>query len=276
MSDGGASKNIKEELQRIAGSERVSHAYIFEGEDRGLLLENAKAFAKMLQAGPADVIFPEHEKPNLISVEDIRTVNRSVYIRPYGSLKKVYIIEEAEKMNEAAQNALLKTLEEPPEYIVFLLLTFSAKALLETIRSRSVKILMDTEERLLAEDEDTKEAQALVLDILKSAPNMDARTRISLTERAVKLKNRYEFILSDLTGFIRDVLYYKASKDPELIADRSREALVKLFSERVSYEGADRILEELKTVRRRMDANVNMDITLEILLDTIRGEAGRK
>jgi hypothetical protein len=62
-----------------------------------------------------DIIYVQHEKPNTVSVDDIRDqVNRDIDVKPYASRYKIYIIDEAEKMNVQAQNALLKTIEEPP------------------------------------------------------------------------------------------------------------------------------------------------------------------
>lgn len=90
-----------------------------------------------------DIIYLTHEKPATISVDDIRSqINSDIVIRPYNSDYKVYIVDEAEKMNEQAQNALLKTIEEPPSYAVILLLTTNAQAFLPTIRSRC--ILLET------------------------------------------------------------------------------------------------------------------------------------
>ena len=86
-----------------------------------------------------DIIYLTHEKPNTISVADIREqINHDIEIKPYSSKYKVYIVDEAEKMNQQAQNALLKTIEEPPAYAVILLLTTNADAFLQTIRSRCV------------------------------------------------------------------------------------------------------------------------------------------
>ena len=80
-----------------------------------------------------------HEKPNTISVDDIRVqVNDDIAIRPYSSKYKVYIIADADVMTVQAQNALLKTIEEPPAYAVIMLLTENAEVLLPTIRSRCV------------------------------------------------------------------------------------------------------------------------------------------
>ena len=84
-----------------------------------------------------------HENPNQISVDDVRQqINNDIVIRPYSSSHKVYIVDEAEKMNIAAQNALLKTIEEPPEYAVILLLTTNIDAFLPTILSRCITLEM--------------------------------------------------------------------------------------------------------------------------------------
>ena len=98
-----------------------------------------------LQAGRErkhpDIIRVTHEKPNSISVDDIRTqVNNTVDIKPYQGPYKVYIIPQADLMTPQAQNAILKTIEEPPAYAVFLLLTENAEMLLPTINSRCVML----------------------------------------------------------------------------------------------------------------------------------------
>ena len=103
-----------------------------------------------------DIIYVSHEKPNTIGVDDIRTqINNDIVIKPYSSRYKVYIVDEAEKMNQQAQNALLKTIEEPPAYpgtrikvfgisflntLVILLLTTNADSFLPTILSRCITL----------------------------------------------------------------------------------------------------------------------------------------
>ena len=90
-----------------------------------------------------DIIRVTHEKPNTISVEDIRgQLNGDIQIKPYSSSYKIYIVDEAEKLSPQAQNALLKTIEEPPEYVVILLLTTNSAAFLPTILSRCVMLNM--------------------------------------------------------------------------------------------------------------------------------------
>ena len=154
---------IKEQLQGAIRSGKIGHAYIISGEGRSGKEFVAKTFAQaLLCENPVitgdtgieacgechsckqakalshpDIIYVTHEKPNTIGVDDVRQgIGETVQIKPYSGQHKIYIIEEAEKLTAQAQNALLRTLEEPPEYVVFLLLTTGTGTLLPTIISR--------------------------------------------------------------------------------------------------------------------------------------------
>ena len=152
---------IIEHLEKAIRMDKVSHAYILNGPAECGKMMIAEAFAMALQceknqAEPClecrsckqaldhnqpDIIYVRHEKPNTISVDDIRTqLNNDIVIKPYSSRYKVYIVDEAEKMNQQAQNALLKTIEEPPAYAVILLLTTNADSFLPTILSRCITL----------------------------------------------------------------------------------------------------------------------------------------
>ena len=153
--------DVVEHLKNAMKMDKVSHAYIFNGEKGCGKKTLAREFAKALQCqgegerpcgqcqscrqadghNQPDIIEVSHDKPNTIGVDDIREqVVGDVQVRPYSSPYKVYIIPEAEKMNQQAQNALLKTIEEPPEYVVILLLTTNAASFLPTILSRCVML----------------------------------------------------------------------------------------------------------------------------------------
>ena len=140
---------------------RVSHAYIICGEADSGRRSLALSFAKTLQCEEGkidpcnhcrsciqvdsgshpDIIFVEHEKPQLISVDDIRNnVVNTIDIKPYSGKYKIYIIEDGEMMNTAAQNSLLKTIEEPPEYGIIIILTTTLDKLLPTIISRCITL----------------------------------------------------------------------------------------------------------------------------------------
>lgn len=157
-------------LQTAILQEKVSHAYIFQGvpgtgkrtladafaaalqcdtlaeKDRDALMPEevnscgeCRSCHQILRHNNPDIVYVVHEKEKTISVDDIREqVVGDISIRPYNGRRKVYIIQDAQLINPQAQNALLKTLEEPPEYAVILLLTTNAGVFLDTIRSRCV------------------------------------------------------------------------------------------------------------------------------------------
>ena len=94
-----------------------------------------------------------HEKPNSISIDEIRQqLILDVDIKPYNSEYKIYIIPEADKMTPQAQNALLKTIEEPPSYAVIILLTENVDGLLPTIQSRCIRLDMKVVDDALVKD----------------------------------------------------------------------------------------------------------------------------
>ena len=157
-------EQIKDHLTHTIEQGKISHAYVINGERFSGKEFIANVFAMALQCehpdgvepcqqchsckqalsgNQPDIIRVTHEKPNTIGVDDIRTqINTDISIKPYSSPRKIYIIQEGEKMTAQAQNALLKTLEEPPAYAVILILTTNMDALLPTILSRCVVLNM--------------------------------------------------------------------------------------------------------------------------------------
>ena len=154
-------EQIIEHLQNAIRLNKVSHAYILDGEEGSGKMLLASAFAQTLQCeqggtepcgkchsciqaesrNQPDIIRVTHEKPGSIGVDDIRDqLCSDILIRPYSSPWKIYIVDEAEKMTVQAQNALLKTIEEPPAYGIVLLLTENSEAFLPTILSRCVTL----------------------------------------------------------------------------------------------------------------------------------------
>ena len=154
-------EQIKEHFQNAAAIGKVSHAYILSGEAGMGKKTLANAFAmtllceeggkepcmhchackQVLSGNHPDLIYVTHEKPASMGVDDIREqINDTIMVRPYSSQYKIYIVDEAQKMTVQAQNALLKTIEEPPAYAVIMLLTTNPDAFLQTILSRCVQL----------------------------------------------------------------------------------------------------------------------------------------
>lgn len=317
-------EQLKEHLQNAISMNKVSHAYIINGERSSGKEFVAKVFAATLQCekgetepcmechsckqalsgNQPDIIFVSHEKPNTISVEDIRTqINNDIVIKPYSSPKKIYIINEGEKMTVQAQNALLKTLEEPPEYAIIMILTSNVDTLLPTILSRCVvlnmkpvpdnkvkKFLMEELEipdykanicvafargnigkaKMLATSEEFDKVKEEAVTLVKYINDME----ISEIVKAIKKISEYKFDVTDyldiLSVWYRDVLLFKATKDANSLIFKDELQFIRRTADRSTYEGIEIIVKALQQAKRRLEANVNFDLTMELLLLTIQ------
>lgn len=317
-------EQIKGHLQNALSTGKISHAYIINGEKSSGKEFIAKVFAMALQCerqgdepcqechsckqaltdNHPDIIRVTHEKPNTISVDDIRAkVNNDVAIKPYSRPYKVYILSEAEKMTVQAQNALLKTLEEPPSYAVILLLTSNVDALLPTILSRCVVLNMKPvaddlvkqylmekmqvpdykaevcvafargnigKAKALASSEDFENVKAEALSLLKYIQDMELGEVIA----AIKRINEYRLEVNDYLDicaiWYRDALLFKATHDVNHLVFREEIQALRHTAQHSSYEGIETILKALDTAKRRLDANVNFELTMELLMQTIQ------
>ncbi len=319
-------KNIIQYIQNAVKTDKVSHAYILNGEKGSGKKLLANLFAMSLQCrdreedGDAcgqcqsckqavsgnqpDIIRVTHEKPNTLSIDDIREqVNNDIVIKPYSSRYKIYIIADADLMTVQAQNALLKTIEEPPEYAVILLLTENAEVLLPTIRSRCVmlklrnikdqlikKYLMEQMQIpdykadvcvafaqgnmgkaiMLATSEHFNEIKEEAVHLLREVNEMD----IDDLSAAVKRINTYKLDITDYLDVIavwyRDVLLYKATKNVDRVVFSDQLRYIKDRASKSSYEGIENILDAIEKAKSRLKANVNFDLTMELLLLTIK------
>lgn len=310
-------------LKNAVKQNKVSHAYIFNGEKGSGKKTLALEFAKMLECREADppcgkcrsclqaesgnhpdIIKILHEKPGSIGVEDIREqLIGDVQIKPYSGPYKIYIVPDAERMTVQAQNALLKTIEEPPAYAVILLLTTNASAFLPTILSRCVMITMrpvpDEQVRQylmehvqipdyqadicvafaqgnigkavqLASSDTFQEIKTAALHLAKHIPDME----ISEINQNVKDVSVFKVEIQDyldlLAIWYRDALYFKATNDGNGMVFKDHLDTIVSQTRKASYEGISRILDALQKAKQRLDANVNFDLTMELLFLTIK------
>lgn len=317
-------KDILKYISSAVENNRVSHAYILNGE-RGSgkrMLANLFAMTLLCESGNSepcgkchscrqaesgnhpDIIRVTHEKPNSISVDDIRTqVNNTVDIKPYQGPYKVYIIPQADLMTPQAQNAILKTIEEPPAYAVFLLLTENAEMLLPTINSRCVmlklrnikdtlirKYLMENLEIpdykadmctafaqgnvgraiMLANSEHFNEIREEAVQLLKHIHDMELSEIVATVKNISVYKLEITDYLDIIMIWYRDVLLYKATKEIDKVVFKDQLQSIKEQARKSSYEGIELILESLEKAKARLKANVNFDLVMELLFLTIK------
>ena len=302
---------------------KVAHAYLIHGEKGTGKKMLAGLFAKTLQCeaggtdpcgtcrsciqcdsgNQPDIIWVTHEKPTVISVDDIREqVNNDIIIKPYSSRYKIYIIPEAELMNAAAQNAILKTIEEPPEYAIIMLLTNNLDKMLPTILSRCITLnlkpvgeldMMEYLSRMgvpqakakfcvgfafgnlgkavrLATSEEYNEIKHDCVQILKDINRMEIYDLIDAVKKMSKYKLDIYDYLDIMMMWYRDILMLKVSGSPDKLLFKEEYATLKQQANYISYEGIENVLKALDKVKVRLEANVNFDIAMELLLLTIK------
>ena len=317
-------EDIIAHLQQSIRADKVSHAYLFGGE-RGLGKGRlAAAFAQTLQCqekgvrpcgvcpsckkmssgNHPDIRFVSHEKPASISVEEIREqVVNDIVIRPYESRFKIYIIDDADKMTPQAQNALLKSVEEPPAYGILMLLADNPEVLLPTILSRCVRLNLKpvSDDKIrdylmrhlqipdyqadiqaafaqgnagraarIARSPEFMELVAGAVRLMKRSRQMEASEMIEALRRMASDKQSIYDELDVFEMWFRDVLMFKATREVDSLVFRDEIRAITERAETSSYEGLQKILKALQTAAARLRANVNFELTMELLFLTIR------
>ena len=151
-------KRVKLSLENLIKDSRLPHAIIIEGDEgtgrHTLALETARAAVCTGENAPCNEcrdctlalhsnhpdieIFVPEEKKKALTVEQIRKIKANSFVKAHRNGKKIFIIEKADLLSEVSQNALLKTIEEPPQDILFILICETSAKLLETVISRCV------------------------------------------------------------------------------------------------------------------------------------------
>lgn len=262
---------IKSVLINSVKASRINHAYIFEGQAGVGRFSAALAFSKAIlcenkQDGKAcgvcksctmaeaqshpdirivsNELYDESSTSKDILVGTIREMKKEIYIKPFYSERKIYIVPKAETINETAQNSLLKVFEEPPEYCTVILITDNINAFLPTILSRAVDIRFNALPSETVEDylrdnfsvaEEIIKTKAAMSDgsigdaiSLMSDEKADGDRDLIITEicklSASSGRNLYdiinklkgfsqnsEFMMKTITMWFRDCLYFKQS-----------------------------------------------------------------
>lgn len=316
--------NIIGFLQKTIEMDKVSHAYMINGSTGSGKLRIAKAFAAALQCEKGgsdaccechackqslsenhpDIIRLVREKISTIGVNEVREqINNDVSVKPYSGRYKIYIIEDAQLMTAQAQNALLKTIEEPPEYAVFLLLTSNKDALLQTITSRCVTLnLRPVNTRLIREyllkNFDLSEYDANVCAAFAQG-NVGKAEKLANSDKFNKLKDEAMELLKDISSkeiydvieevkyltefkvdiedyldilmiWYRDILLFKATQNANGVVFQEEINYIKAMASKSSYPGIEAVIQALEKAKERLRANVNFDLTMELLLLTIK------
>lgn len=233
-------------------------------------------------------------------VDDVRKIIDEVSKKPYEGDKKVLILYRCDKLTVQAQNALLKTIEEPPNGVYLILLSDSLEVILDTIKSRcqiyKLTPLNKKEVSIYIEDkyidipsEDKKSALAYSagvpgnVDKFISDQNLKnlRNTCIELFEDILKREQsfvlKYEELLNDskndrfellniLLSYIRDIMLFKELNNSELIVNFDKMDKMKDIARGMSYKKLNSMLEYITEARINFNSNTNYSMTISVLL----------
>lgn len=317
-------EQIKEHMQAAIRDKKPFHAYLFQGEEGVGKEALARTFAAGLQCqsesadkpckecvscrqmesgNQPDVTWVTREKASL-GVDEIREqLCNTMDIKPFSSPYKIYLVPEAEKMTEAAQNALLKTIEEPPEYGIVILMTSNISALLPTIQSRCLTMefrplstavvesfvkehcqVPDYQARAsaafaqgnlgkamrYAKSEDFIERKDHIISLLRHVEQMDLSEMLAVIKDLGTRKDEVRDYIDLMVLWYRDVLLFKATKDINQLLFQDEASYISREASHRSYEKIEEILQAFEKAKVRLRANVNFDITMELMLLTLK------
>ena len=163
----------------------LSHAYLFSGPRGVGKTSLARIIATTIGCDPVFDI-TEIDAASHNKVDDVRELNDSVnFIASSPGKKRVFILDEVHMLSNAASNAFLKTLEEPPEHVIFILATTEPERVIETIRSRTTQIAFKR---------------------IKNADIITSLEKISKAEKINLSKDVLEYIANQSDGSLRDAI----------------------------------------------------------------------
>lgn len=280
-------EQIKNILQESIKRNKTSHSYLFVGiEGIGKKIV-AKEFAKKLLCLEENkqesnckscIEFDSNNHPdflllepegNVIKIEQIRQLQKRIQEKPIISHKKVYIINNADKMTKEAQNCLLKTLEEPPEFSTIILIGTNENAFLSTIKSRCMILHFQK-----IEDEKIKQYLSNQLEETNITENMLKMFQGSIG-KAIKLKdkqelyNKIENIIENLNK--KDLI--DVSNSAEIIYQSKEEIMeileymnVLLFEKAKTNAKWIKGISIVEETKKRLQQNANYDMCIDNLL----------
>lgn len=235
-----------------------------------------------------------------LKIDQIRNLAQQASLRPYEGRRKAFILDQAETMTEQAQNALLKTLEEPPGATLLVLIAPEASALLPPIASRCSRLrFAPLPESVIAtrlQDQGCNEGEAHFLaslaggslgraQELRTSPLQEIRDLVEqtfalasgrtlplleLTERVVRQKETLPLFLEALLAWCRDLMVAKVTSQEALLVYRSRAAALERQSRQLAPAQLLAMYHTVKQTRDGLGRYANPRLSLEVMLLKLR------
>lgn len=296
-------ENIINGFMKRADKNTLSHAHIIAGPDgigKSLIARMfaMKILGKVEEQDYADIFHYKSNKSSL-GVDEVRKIIEEVSKKPYEGDKKVIIIHGGDKLTIPAQNAMLKTMEEPPEGVYIILLTESLELLLDTIKSRCQiykltplgkeemfkylhKIGETDKNRISAAlayaegipgkadeilgDEDLDNLRNLIIDLLNEVNNRNENAVLEYESKLSKYKSEKDQVLNLLSSFIRDIIVYKELENRDIIINIDKMEFISKLALSLSYNKLNIMLNCVEEARKNFKNNISYSMTMSVML----------
>ncbi|HEK8844584.1 TPA: DNA polymerase III subunit delta' [Clostridioides difficile] len=290
----------KKYLTNSIKKNKLNNAYMFEGMDGIGKKKFADELSKLLldyenlENSPDYVLI----KPdgNSIKIAQIRNLQSDIVIRPHKDYK-IYIINNAEKMTVEAQNALLKTLEEPPNYAIIILVTNNKESLLETIKSRCDIIkfspipIEDLKRYLINTGIEEERAQLLAIfsrGSIENALNLSQSSEFSMMREDIqqyiqimldknivqilnipnnmeKYRGKIIALLDMMINYFRDIILLKENVNKNMLINVDKLVFIQNMSGKISYSQLSKIIDIIEDAKSKIKSNCNFNISIQVM-----------
>lgn len=296
--------SLIENFKNRCSNGNLSHAQLISGEDgigKSIL---AEILGKLILNGDLNREYVDiiNYKPSKASfgVDDVREIIDEVNKKPFEGDKKVIIIHQGNKLTIQAQNALLKTIEEPPTEVYIIILCESLELILDTIKSRCeiYKLTPLTKEELYKyiaikgydyseeekasaiafsegipgridryfSDTELQELRDKIVDLLLHLINSEIEAILEKEEQLVSYKQNKEEVINLLSSFIRDILVNKEVYNENLIINRDKIKEIEILTNEMSFKKLNKMILGLQEARKNIKNNVSWAMTVRIMI----------
>ncbi|EQB89268.1 DNA polymerase-3 subunit delta' [Clostridium punense] len=299
-------EQVLSSFTRAINSNRISHAHILVGDDGIGKSPLATAIAIKLIGKEEnreyiDIVHWTVEKNKAsIGVGAIRELIQEINKKPYEVDKKVIVIHQGDKMTAQAQNALLKTIEEPPKNVFMFILCENLESILDTIKSRCqihrLNPLKESDMRnflklkypsldetqlkvveafsdgipgkaeTLIHDDNFNKLREAAIEILGNIKKVSTEELLGYEDYFTKLSDSWQSIINIIITILRDTIIYKEVGDENLIINVDKLQNIKELANMFSLSKLNDIISIVEDTRRTLEKNVNLSLTFTVML----------